>query len=138
MDLFVTAESTVGVAFDDLRALTEIEEAFNQIAARTLITEVATLAIVFIIMDARVATPFPEGAILRRSRSMLDLKIQIDFTAWSASSRAGKRALAVETAIAFLERVNSRKLTTPAKDQIVALLARIGQAGRDMEGRLAT
>ena len=123
MDLFVTFESTVGVAFDDLRALKEIEEAFNQIAARSLITEVGMLAMVFIIMDARVATPFPEGAILRRSRSMLDLKIQIDFAAWTASSRAGKRALAVETAIAFLEQVDRRKLTTAAKDQIVAVLA---------------
>lgn len=122
MDLFVTSESTIDVTHDELSVLLKLEEAFNGRAGPAAIGRIAHLAVVLIIMNPEVATPFPEGVIFRPSRSMLDIKLAFDFADWKRADAAGRVNHIIDLLCGVLEGAARKHFGSNSPDDLIATL----------------
>lgn len=120
MKFFITSESTVDVGFNNLKILMEFEENLNRALGHVFVSKFDSVGIVFVIMNPIIAPPFPEGAILRRSRRELDLKLRIDFSKWVSCDSKGRilqMSNVVEAALGGLAR---KHLTEPELQHLQA------------------
>ena len=120
MHFFLSAESTIDVPQEEFNIILEFEDTLKSLHTDIQIDGIASIGIIYVIMNPTFGDPWPPGIIFRKSTQDLDIKPSIDFHVWKANSKEGKVALLSQSAIDMV--TTSKNLGEDRKAIIIGLL----------------
>jgi len=122
MNLFITSEATIDLENEKLTSLGMLEIEFNRINSDIENTKFSDIGIICIIMNPRIATPFPGGVIYRKSRKMIDIKVNIEFSEWISCGEIDQMRIVIENTLCTLIDSNNPHINKDEIDFLIGLL----------------